>query len=114
MKFMPPSRRGRVLASAWFALCLLLLVFAFARRDMPDMPPTFTWVLIALSFPLGLPSGAIVGRSMSWLYAHHGLAYDPFTDLLPSWLAMVAAGYLQWFMLVPAIARRSSRLRRGA
>lgn len=69
------------------------------------MPVAFTWLLIALSFPIGLPVGAVVGISMSWAYANVGLPYEPFMDLLPSWLLMLLFGYLQWFVGLPAVCR---------
>ena len=78
------------------------------------MPVAFTYLLIALTFPLGLPFGAIVGVSMSWLYANQGLPYHPFIDLVPSWVVMVLAGYLQWFVLVPAVTRKLLRRQREA
>jgi len=104
--FIPRNQRGRILATIWLALCCALLVFAFVFRDMPSMPVVFTFGLIALTFPLGLPAGAVVGISMSWLYAHKGLPYDRFADLVPSWLVMVLAGYVQWFVLGPTLAQR--------
>jgi hypothetical protein len=101
----PHARLGRVLALLWLLACLALLAFAYLKRAAPDMPQAFTWGLIALSFPIGLPAGAAVGMSMSWAYANAGLPYEPFTDLLPSWLVMVLAGYLQWFVGLPAACR---------
>jgi len=110
MKVISRSRWGRILATIWLALCCALLVFAFVFRDMPSMPVVFTFGLIALTFPLGLPAGAVVGISMSWLYAHKGLPYDRLADLVPSWLVMVLAGYVQWFVFAPAVARRILKL----
>ena len=102
----PTSRTGRLLAYVWLALCLGLLLFAYLQRQVHDMPQAFTWGLIALTFPIGLPTGAVVGMSMTQAYTHLGLPYSPFWDLLPSWLVMVACGYWQWFIAVPALARK--------
>ncbi len=107
----PHSRLGRSLALLWLLACLALLAFAYLKKSEPDMPVTFTWLLIALSFPIGLPVGAAVGISMSWAYANAGLPYDPFLDLLPSWLLMALTGYLQWFVGLPMLRRRLVRAR---
>lgn len=56
---------ARLLALLWLLLCIGLLVFAFVRRETPGMPSTFTGPLIALTFPIGLPVGAIVDQLMS-------------------------------------------------
>jgi hypothetical protein len=106
MQIFPTSQIGRALASLWFALCVALLVFAYVQRGVYDMPVAFTWLLIALTFPIGLPTGAIVGMLMSWAYAKLGLPYSPFADLVPSWLVMVLFGYLQWFVVVPVAIRK--------
>jgi hypothetical protein len=46
-------------------------------------------------------------------YAGFGLPYSPFIDLLPSWMVMVFFGYLQWFLVVPAILQNHLQGRRG-
>ncbi|OYT87621.1 MAG: hypothetical protein CFE46_10760 [Burkholderiales bacterium PBB6] len=109
MDLVPQSRIGKVVLSAWLLLCLSLLAFAYVQREDKDMAAIFTTSLVALTAPLSLPPGAAVGMSMSWLYANQGLPYHPFTDLVPSWVVMVAAGYLQWFVLVPSVVRRLRR-----
>ena len=106
MQFIPQSRSARLLALLWLALCLGLLLSAYLQRHVHDMPQAFTWGLIALTFPIGLPSGALVGMSMTQAYTHLGLVYSPFWDLLPSWLVMVACGYWQWFIALPALVRK--------
>ena len=113
MPLIPKSLIARLLALLWLLACSGLLVFAFVQRDVHDMPVAFTWLLIALTFPIGLPVGAIVGMLMSQIYAKSDLPYLPFLDLLPSWLVMVSFGYLQWFVVVPGIGRRLVRGKRG-
>ncbi|MDT9002470.1 hypothetical protein RQP53_24575 [Paucibacter sp. APW11] len=113
MPLIPKTVIGRALALLWLLMCAGLLVFAFVQRDVHDMPVAFTWLMIGLTFPIGLPAAAIVGMLMSQLYAKFGLTYSPFMDLLPDWLAMVSLGYLQWFVVVPSIVRRLSRGERG-
>jgi hypothetical protein len=109
MPLIPKTNFGRTLALLWLLACFGILVFAYVRRDVHDMPVAFTWLLIALTFPIGLPVGAIVGILMSQAYSKFGLPYFPFLDLLPSWLVMVSFGYLQWFVVVPGFGRRFLR-----
>ena len=113
MPLIPKTIIGRSFALLWLLACTALLLFAFVPRDVHDMPAAFTWLLIALTFPIGLPVGAVVGILMSQAYAKFGLPYSPFLDLLPSWLVMVSVGYLQWFVVVPGIGRRLVRGKRG-
>jgi len=112
MVLLPASFFARAAAAVWLALCLALLVFAYAQREVHDMPVAFTWLLIALTFPIGLPTAGVVSVLAAWVSESVGLAYSPFLSLLPMWLATVAIGYLQWFVLCPAIARRLLRGRR--
>lgn len=113
MPAIPKTIIGRALTLLWLLACFGLLLFAFVQRGVHDMPVAFTWLLIALTFPIGLPVGAIVGILMSQAYAKLGLPYSPFLDLLPSWLVMVSFGYLQWFVVVPGIGRRLLRGKHG-
>lgn len=96
-------------------LCLALLALAYVQRAAPDMPVAFTWLLVALTFPTGLLTGALVGMSMPWVYTQGWWPYSPFLDLLPSWLVMVLTGYLQWFVWLPALHRwiRKDKTPRG-
>ncbi len=89
----------------WLAACSALLIFAYVQREVHDMPIAFTWLLVMLTFPVGLPLAAIVGITMSSLSETFGLPHSPFFDLLPSWFVMVTFGYWQWFLL-PSILRR--------
>ncbi|WP_295761566.1 hypothetical protein [Undibacterium sp.] len=109
MNIFPLSKLGRTAAMSWLTVCSAVLVFAYAQQQIPGMPVIFTYCLVALTFPLGLPFGALVGISMTWLYTHHGLPYHPFGDLVPTWIMMVFAGYLQWFVLLPIALKRLRR-----
>jgi hypothetical protein len=93
---------------------LALLVFAFAQQSVHDMPVAFTWLMIFLTFPVGLVGAPLVGVVWSSLARALGFAYQPFVDLLPTWLALVALGYAQWFVVLPAIVRRVGRAKPSA
>lgn len=73
------------------------------------MPVAFIWFMIFLSFPIGLVVTFLFGLLVSTVGAAIDIPYVPFWHELPLWLAAVAAGYFQWFMLLPALARGALR-----
>jgi hypothetical protein len=78
-----------------------MLVFAWAQREIHDMPVAFTWLMIFLTMPVGPPVAMAVGIATSTMSTALGISYDPFWDVVPSWIAFTIAGYLQWFVFVP-------------
>jgi hypothetical protein len=106
---MPRSNLARLLVALWLAACLALLAFAFIQRGVHDMPVAFAWLLIFLTFPIGLAAIMVVGPVWAWISTQLGVAYDPFVDLLPYWFVLVALGYMQWFVVLPMLWRRVVR-----
>ncbi len=107
MPVFPRSNLVRAIALLWLAPCIGLLVFAYIQRDIHDMPVAFTWLLIMWTFPAGLVvavPAALMASAFASLFA--GAQYNPFLESVVSWLLMVPAAYAQWFVLVPALARR--------
>jgi hypothetical protein len=103
MALVPRSTGGRAIASIWLLMCSGLLVFAWLQRDIHDMPVAFTWLMIFLTIPIGFPVAMAIGLATSAISKALGIAYDPFWDLVPSWIAFTFAGYLQWFVFVPFV-----------
>jgi hypothetical protein len=106
----PKSLVGKVLATVWLMSCVAVLVFGFVQRDIHDMPIAFTWFLFFLSFPIGSVAVAAVGYLTGAVTMELGLNYYPFWNELPMWVTGVIVGYLQWFVVVPLIARGFKRL----
>lgn len=106
----PQTTIGRALATLWLASSIAVLVFGFVQREVHDMPVAFAWFLIFLSFPLGAGAVVAVGVAMG----ASSVEYVPFWSEVPLWLAAVVVGYFQWFVLVPAVARRILRRRASA
>ena len=112
MSLIPRSLLGRVLALLWLLPCFGLLAFAYVQRQIHDMPVAFTWLLIAWTFPAGLIvvfPAAVIANALT--EALPGAQYNPFLDSVVSWLFMVPAAYVQWFVLLPAVAARWRRKR---
>jgi len=109
----PRSIFGRLFAGLWFAACVSLLVFAYVQRGIHDMSIAFIWLLVFLTFPVGIAMVVIVGPAWSWLSNQMGITYDPFLDLLPYWVVLVGLGYAQWFIVLPALLRKALRAHVG-
>jgi len=113
-KLAPTSTLGRTAATAWVSLCLGVLVFGYVQRSVHDMPVAFTWFMIILSFPLGIPGVLAAGLGWPGVMNGLGFSYEPFRDELPIWVLAFVLGYWQWFVLLPrALRRLSSRPTRG-
>lgn len=106
MALVPKSTVGRALAAIWLLMCIGMLLFAWVQQDIHDMPEAFAWLMIFLTMPIGLPVTAAVGITTSEVSKALGIAYQPFWDLVPMWIAVTLAGYLQWFVLLPWLWRR--------
>jgi hypothetical protein len=81
----------------------------------PDGGILFVLPLILLTFPAGI-AGLIIffflydlaGKRLGWEGAVSAPAPISYVVLL--WVLMVGAGYWQWFVLAPWIARKQDRL----
>jgi hypothetical protein len=105
VQLVPRNFPARALALLWLLLCFAVLVFGFVQRSIHDMPVAFIWFMIFLSFPVGFVVAFVFGLLISTVGAAAEIPYVPFWHELPFWLAAVAAGYLQWFVLLPALMR---------
>ncbi|MDP3356854.1 MAG: hypothetical protein Q8M51_13475 [Polaromonas sp.] len=101
----PRSTVGRLVASLWLAACIGVLVFGYVQQHIHDMPVAFTWLMIYLTFPVGMAGAAFVGMASSFL-SEVGVPYHPFWHLMPYWLVLVVLGYAQWFVVLPLLVRK--------
>lgn len=107
MPILPHSILGRFLLGLWFAACVAVLVFAFVQRDVHDTDIGVVWFMIFLTLPVGYGLAAFLGGVLLLLYETFGLVV-PGGFLFNSlwWFLFVAAGYCQWFLIVPWAYRR--------
>jgi hypothetical protein len=104
LRFRP--RAKDLLALAWLAACVAVLVFASERFDSSELDRTFFPMMFGLTFPVGIVA-AIVGLVIY-------LPFYYFVPLAPGgaylyllmWVVMVGAGYWQWFVALPHVFRR--------
>lgn len=106
MALIPASIVGRLVACVWLLLSAGALSFAWEQQHIHDMPEAFVWLMIFLTIPVGFPVAAAVGIASSEISKYFGIAYHPFWDLVPFWIVVTVAGYLQWFVLLPFFWRK--------
>ena len=113
---LPKSLLGRLLAILWLTACIAVLAFGYMQRAAHDMPIVLVWFMVILSFPLGLVAVPLVGVAWPAVVEAMGQQYQPFRDEFPLWVVAVVAGYWQWFVVVPLVAKRflSRRKKSGA
>ncbi len=101
------GRTARMLFRAWSVACVLVLLFAFLRRDLESTDVIFSYLMLALTFPLGFLFNAGFGAGLLLLHEamNFSLPLGFFLNLL-TWVLFVAAGYLQWFVMLPNAWRK--------
>ena len=99
----PKSLIGKLIAFTWLVACLGVLLFAYIQRDIHDMPIAVIWLLLFLTFPIGIFAGPLAVLLNPLINSTLGLNYDPFGEMLVHWVIFVLVGYLQWFILIPKL-----------
>jgi len=94
-----------VLAAGWALLCLGVLAFGWSKQHLQSMPEAVVLAMGALSFPVSFAVAPLVDWLQHAAKSAFHIPYDRFTDILPIWAALALAGYLQWFVLLPALLR---------
>ena len=89
------------LTAIWLLICLGILVFAYIQSNVHDMPVAVIWLLIFMTFPIGMLAAPLIGLLISNITPILGISYHPFGEIAVYWLVLVSLGYLQWFIVVP-------------
>ncbi|HLA09549.1 MAG TPA: hypothetical protein VJ023_02960 [Pyrinomonadaceae bacterium] len=91
------KRTGRVV---WIAICLSL--FQIGIASLLASPGIFPGVLLSLMLILSFPSSLPLAIAMNNFM---GPEIPPIAEFSLMWACMFFAGYLQWFVLIPWLAR---------
>jgi uncharacterized membrane protein len=98
----------KIMLAVWLAMCATVLASAlYLNAGDPtarEIGPVFIWYMIFLSFPGGLLVAA-TGALISALSAGE-MNLSVTVSFLVIWVAFVAVGYAQWFVLVPYLKRK--------
>jgi hypothetical protein len=100
-------------ATAWLLVAVALLVVTLLRPEMRADERSALSSLVPLyfmSFPLGHAGVAALSRLKVELYTGSGDVLGMHEEALLLWSSLCALGMLQWFVLLPWVARRSRRL----
>ena len=103
----PKSTAGRFAAVTYMVACLAVLAFAIWGRDIPDTDVVVAYAMLLLSFPSGYVVAAAFGAIASILHSAFGIVVPGgIANTAPLIIAFAAAGYAQWFILVPWVYRK--------
>jgi hypothetical protein len=98
----------RAAAAAWLLVAVVLLVVTLLRPEMQADERTALASLVPLyflSFPLGHVGVMGLSRLKLELYAGSGYTLGMHEESLLLWIALTMLGWLQWFVLLPWLAR---------
>ena len=109
----PRTPKGRIYFAVWFTACLAVLAYTYIERNTSEWSVFFFFLMmIVLTFPSGYPFVVLVfGPVFRFLMAHeiYFLNERGFIPYLIDWSLFVTVGYVQWFVLIPWLARRLMR-----
>ncbi|MGB2604147.1 MAG: hypothetical protein WBC78_11175 [Candidatus Sulfotelmatobacter sp.] len=96
----------RVLKALWVLACVWILVLALIYRGpqyRDDVEGEFL-VMMGLSFPSGWLFPFML-KLMEMLKLFDGSHATELQEIFVTWVPLFILGYLQWFVVVPAVAR---------
>jgi len=113
MTFFPRHPVMRLVATAWLLASVVMLTFTLLRPDISGNDRSalvYLTPLYWLSFPLG-HVGVIAGIELRLrLYLDFNFVPSILSEGLYLWTALTMLGYLQWFVLLPLVARKCRQL----
>ena len=107
MSLLPRSVVGKMLACIWVLIGLAILAFAWQQRNIHDMPEAFLLLMAFVTFPVSIPVTIAVGLITTAVETVFHIAYDPFCDIVPLWIAVSFCGYLQWCVFLPFVWKKA-------
>jgi hypothetical protein len=113
MTLFPRHPAMRLVATVWLLASVLMLTFTLLRPDISGNDRgalVYLTPLYWLSFPLG-HVGVIGGiRIRLELFLELDFVPSILAEGLYLWSALTVLGYLQWFVLLPLVARKCRQL----
>jgi hypothetical protein len=99
------NRFWTVFRVVWVILCLAVLAYcqyAFDGKPNSDAEEVLIILMLILSIPASFVAGAIaVGVAFSFERLMHSPLQTTRLEMLFTWALFFAAGYIQWFTLLP-------------
>jgi hypothetical protein len=103
----------RLAAAAWLIAAVVLLAITLLRPGLPADERSALSSLVPLyflSFPLGHVGVMGLSRLKVELYTSYGMVLGIPAEALLTWGVLTVLGLLQWFVLLPWVARRARQL----
>jgi hypothetical protein len=112
MSLLPRHRVSRRIAAAWLLACGAMLIVMLTRVTLHEGDRSALATLVPLywlSLPLGHAGILAVIEIRTALYVS-GTVPSLLAEGLTSWLLLTVLGYVQWFLLLPLVARGCQQL----
>jgi hypothetical protein len=108
----PRTPKGRIVLALWLVACLAVLIDGFIERNTSEWGMVFFLLMNCLTFPSGYVFSLVFAAVFRFLMANGITVLNErgFIPILILWPFFVVVGYLQWFVLIPWLAHRLTRL----
>ena len=101
----------------WIIACiavLIITIFRYSPLPKNDVDVFMAWSMLILTFPAGYVCSFLMGLFYEVYYRIFGqLANEYISTLVGIWLVLFAAGYWQWFYLLPSLVKRFKKQESG-
>ncbi|MEQ1775880.1 MAG: hypothetical protein ABL891_19050 [Burkholderiales bacterium] len=116
MTLLPKHPITRVVAILWLSVCLAVLALALLQNSLYAEERSALAMLVPVYF-LGFPCGHIallaVNKIKLALYLSAGFSPSVLSECVFLWTFTIVLGYVQWFIVLPALSRKCWRLSRA-
>ncbi|HXM83988.1 MAG TPA: hypothetical protein VN929_18990 [Burkholderiales bacterium] len=100
----------RIAKAAWLGVAvaaLLITLYAFDGRPNSDIGIFLAWFTLVLAFPISLLVALLfTGVAIAAEKLFSAVIPESYLLLLVNWVCFIAAGYWQWFVLLPWLWRK--------
>ena len=112
MNFLPRHPASRRVAALWLLGCMATLIVMLLRPGLYEGDRSALTILVPmywLSLPLG-HAGVMAGIDIRTALYLSGTPPGILAEGLYLWLVLGVCGYVQWFLLLPLVARKGQQL----
>lgn len=107
---MTPTLLLKIVKAVWIALAGIVLfvsLYGFNGKPNSDIGIFFAWTMLILAFPSSLLVALLfTGVAIAAEKLFSAVIPESYLMLSVSWACFVAAGYWQWFVLLPWLWRK--------
>lgn len=97
----------KIIKGIWIVICFIVLFvsfYYFSPEPKNDIGIFLIWSMLVLAFPMGFVVAAVFSLIAFMLADMAGITWgSSYLFIFIVWFGFFAAGYLQWFVLVPKL-----------